>query len=460
MFLTETHLMRHIKNHDTKKNYNCPQCPKTFRIGFQVIETYIQWSLTYDTLLITILSNSSNRDKHFRAVHSTIKPYKCPECDYACADPTNLRMHLIRHTKEARFKCEICGKEAKMLNEMRNHYFSKHDILKKGKLEKQPTPITDKMYKEALAASNLKAGGTIFNMIEGLEAPTHDRIGRPINNEKRKRTLAITGNKETSDSDDENIPLAVLASQSGGRLPWEEPEKKKKCGRKKKVIEVKELTYETEGTDKNNQPETAIVPIEDPPSVQPPVQPPTQTTKKVTRKSTRRSGRAKAVKNYIEDLDEDEENDEELLDILNAAQQKLDSKRTKQSPNKKGTSDQSNVSQPLSNLEHSGQANNAFHFGACHQMANPNSLQAYADPYPPNPFNISQLLQGHLTPTPPVSKALTNMMTTSTLHDQSYSSTTFQPTQASSHFTLKPNLSKSTVSQPVYGPLFDFEIDL
>ena len=49
-------------------------------------------------------------------------------------------------------------------------------------------------------------------------------------------------------------------------------------------------------------------------------------------------GRAKAMKNYIEDLDED---DAELLDILNAAQQKLDLKRTKQSPNKKATSDQS-----------------------------------------------------------------------------------------------------------------------
>ena len=44
------------------------------------------------------------------------------------------------------------------------------------------------------------------------------------------------------------------------------------------------------------------------------------------------------MKNYIEDLDED---DAELLDILNAAQQKLDLKRTKQSPNKKATSDQS-----------------------------------------------------------------------------------------------------------------------
>ena len=410
-------------------------------------------------LLKTFLSNSSNRDKHFRAVHSTIKPYKCPECDYACADPTNLRIHLIRHTKEARFKCEICGKEAKMLNEMRMHYFSKHEILKKGKLDKQPTPKTDKLYKEALAASNLKEGGTIFNMIEGLEPPTHDRIGRPINNEKRKRTLAITDNKQASDSDDEDIPLAVLASQSGGQLPWEEPEKKKKRGRKKKVDEVKALEDETESTvaDKNNQQEMAVVPIEDPPFIQSPVQPPTQAPIKATRKSTRRSGRAKAVKNYIDDLDEDEENDEELLDILNAAQQKLDSKRTKQSPNKKATFDQSKVSQHVSNQESSGQPNNSYHFGACHQMANPNSLQAYADPYPPNPFNISQLLQGHLTPTPPVSKALTNMMTPSTLHDQSYSSTPFPPT---SHFTLKPNLSKSTASQPAYGPLFDFEIDL
>ena len=345
---------------------------------------------------------------------------------------------------------------------MRIHYFSKHDILKKGKLEKRPTPKTDKLYKEALAASNLKEGGTIFNMIEGLEPPTHDRIGRPLKSENRKRTLAESA--KASDSDDEDLPLAVLASQSGGQLPWEEPKIKKKYGRKKKVTEVKALTYETESTvpDKNNYQETAVVPIEDPPSIHSEVQPPTQTKEKATRKPTRRSGRAKAVKNYIEDLDEDEENDEELLDILNAAQQKLDLKRTKQSPNKKATSDQS-IEQPVSNLENSGHANtSSFYFGACHQMANPNSLtQAHVDPYPANPFNISQLLQGHLTPTPPpVSKAPTNMITPNMLHDQSYSSTSFPPTQAPSQFTLKPKFSRSTVSQPSYGPLFDFEIDL
>ena len=80
-------------------------------------------------------------------------------------------------------------------------------------------------------------------------------------------------------------------------------------------------------------------------------------------------------------------------------------------------------------------------------MANPHPLtQAHADPYPANPF-ISQLLQGHLTPTPPpVSKASTNMITPNMLHDQSYSSTSFPPTQAPSQFTLKPKFSKSTVS--------------
>ena len=221
-------------------------------------------------------------------MHSTIKPYKCPECTYACADPTNLRNHLITHTKESRFKCDICGHQSKMVQEFRNHYFQKHNILKKGKIEKQPCPKTDEMYKKALAASNLKSGGTIFNMIEGLEQPTHDRIGRVLNNEKRKRTLQESDKKKlaASDSEDEDIPLALLAKQSGGQLPWEEPKPKKKRARKKKVENAK-----------NGHSETALVPIEDP--LIEPSEPPTQVAagkskvkKKEDRKPTRRSGRA------------------------------------------------------------------------------------------------------------------------------------------------------------------------
>ena len=41
MFQTETQLMRHVKNHDTIKYYNCPQCPKTFRYGFEDSRAYI-----------------------------------------------------------------------------------------------------------------------------------------------------------------------------------------------------------------------------------------------------------------------------------------------------------------------------------------------------------------------------------------------------------------------------------
>ena len=211
---------------------------------------------------------------------------------------------------------------------MRTHYFNKHEILKKGKIEKQPCPKTDKMYKEALAASNLQSGGTIFNMIEGLEKPTHDSIGRPLVSDKRKRALQESANNQ--DSEDEDIPLALLAGQSGGQLPWEEkePEQKKRRRRKKNAgsTMVVDVNARSEIGPDNSQ--MSLVPIEDPPSVESqqasvekrPAQ------KKETKKPTRRSGRAKTVKSYIEDLDEDEENDEELLDILNAAQQKLNSK--------------------------------------------------------------------------------------------------------------------------------------
>ena len=119
------------------------------------------------------------------------------------------------------------------------------------------------------------------------------------------------------------------------------------------------------------------------------------------------------------------------------------------------SSNQLEVAQPVTNMETPGQGNNSFHFGALQSQQT-----SHANPYSVNPFNISQLLQGHLTPTPTLQKAPTNMMIPSTLHGQNYSSVPFTPTQNPSQFNLNSNLAKSTVPQPSYGPLFDFEMDL
>ena len=83
-FVTKITLHQHEKSHSWKRTYKCPKCPKIF-------------------------GNSSNRDKHIRAIHEKLKPYKCTVCEMAFVDPSNLKKHIRIHTNEkvANFSQEI-----------------------------------------------------------------------------------------------------------------------------------------------------------------------------------------------------------------------------------------------------------------------------------------------------------------------------------------------------------------
>jgi len=99
-------LKQHEKSHSWKQVYDCPKCDKKF-------------------------GNSSNRDKHIRAIHEKIKPYKCTICNFQFSDPSNLKKHLLSHTKERLYKCTVDGCDHEEFSsglEVRQHMWRTHKI--------------------------------------------------------------------------------------------------------------------------------------------------------------------------------------------------------------------------------------------------------------------------------------------------------------------------------------------
>ena len=111
-------LRQHEKSHSWKRTYQCPKCPKIF-------------------------GNSSNRDKHIRAIHEKIQPYKCTICDRSLSDPSNLKKHIRSHTKERAFCCreEGCDAAFAIGLELRQHLWNVHNIHSMEALKPDPEKL-------------------------------------------------------------------------------------------------------------------------------------------------------------------------------------------------------------------------------------------------------------------------------------------------------------------------------
>ena len=60
--------------------------------------------------------------EHLRS-HTTAKPHKCPQCDFACYKQINLEKHINLHSRNENsvHKCEICHYLTADITNMRKH---------------------------------------------------------------------------------------------------------------------------------------------------------------------------------------------------------------------------------------------------------------------------------------------------------------------------------------------------
>uniref|UniRef100_A0A336MQT5 CSON005192 protein n=1 Tax=Culicoides sonorensis TaxID=179676 RepID=A0A336MQT5_CULSO len=93
-FQSKGALKDHQITHSDEKPWACSQCPKRFK--------------------------NQARLKTHEDIHNTTS-YICPHCGLALNTKRTLKMHLVVHSTEKKYKCNYCGSEYKRAKALKNH---------------------------------------------------------------------------------------------------------------------------------------------------------------------------------------------------------------------------------------------------------------------------------------------------------------------------------------------------
>ena len=65
-------------------------------------------------------------DRHVEAVHLKLKPYKCNQCNFASAHPSNLKKHVKSAHEKIRHQCDFCpldfGEKSNLTRHIKRHH--------------------------------------------------------------------------------------------------------------------------------------------------------------------------------------------------------------------------------------------------------------------------------------------------------------------------------------------------
>lgn len=86
----------HMRKHTGQRPYQCTQCQYASADG-------------------------STLKKHVMAKHFKIRPFRCKQCDFSCVDNKSLTIHMRKHTGERPFKCHRCDYAAKRHSALASH---------------------------------------------------------------------------------------------------------------------------------------------------------------------------------------------------------------------------------------------------------------------------------------------------------------------------------------------------
>ncbi|XP_037942855.1 uncharacterized protein LOC119675720 [Teleopsis dalmanni] len=120
-FLSASSLLTHLDNQckNKHKRYLCFKCPRRFMWKDNLIMHLRIIHLETDDSQIEAKINSSS-NKRNKAVVSD-KKYLCELCGFAAAKPSNLVIHMRRHTGEKPFKCDFCDKAFPNTSDLKTH---------------------------------------------------------------------------------------------------------------------------------------------------------------------------------------------------------------------------------------------------------------------------------------------------------------------------------------------------
>ena len=105
----------------------------TLEMGWKGRECSIQWvgllnlrisrKLAYLCISAKIYCSAYQNCKreYIMRKHTSEKPFKCNQCNYACTSSGNLQEHMRKHTGEKPFKCNRCDKSFKHKKSLTSH---------------------------------------------------------------------------------------------------------------------------------------------------------------------------------------------------------------------------------------------------------------------------------------------------------------------------------------------------
>ena len=108
-FTQHSHLLSHMTIHSDSRDHHCRFCDKRFR-------------------------RRGDRLSHEKEAHYLGRAYECTHegCDKVFYKLHNLKKHLLTHTGERRFKCDVCDAAFKQKAHLKTHLYKIHERVMEG----------------------------------------------------------------------------------------------------------------------------------------------------------------------------------------------------------------------------------------------------------------------------------------------------------------------------------------
>ncbi|KAJ6649313.1 Zinc finger protein, partial [Pseudolycoriella hygida] len=128
-YRTKSQLASHCLTHTKVKNFQCSNCSykanslNNLRVHLRThtrVQPYVCRFCQFK------FSTSSNMQKHIRNIHQQLKTQQCTECDKTFFAKESLRKHMVTHTGDRVYSCNICSANYAWYNGLRKHFASQH----------------------------------------------------------------------------------------------------------------------------------------------------------------------------------------------------------------------------------------------------------------------------------------------------------------------------------------------
>lgn len=125
-FKCKINLSKHMKSHSARRPFKCPQCPKTFRTGYDQRKHSIchDEGFSYACEICKFKCKSKQALKHHRLRKHDNSEYQftCDKCSKQFKIKTDLTTHIkYHHTDHPPLICEVCGESFKASVSMSAH---------------------------------------------------------------------------------------------------------------------------------------------------------------------------------------------------------------------------------------------------------------------------------------------------------------------------------------------------